>query len=152
MFTTSKKQIIILKCHGIWASHDSLWLNIYHPLHINADIWNDNSKYSINSTKSHSCRQWQPIQCVVKNFPPNFSQLTTWEEKTKVHLDWWIILQWILKKKIQGMHTTIQFRMFPSLNRNIKIKICRTKMLLVILYGCETWPFTLTEEHRLRVN
>ena len=24
-------------------------------------------------------------------------------------------------------------------------------MLPVILYGCETWPFILTEEHRLRV-
>jgi hypothetical protein len=42
--------------------------------------------------------------------------------------------------------------MFPSLYRNIKIKIYRTKMVLVTLYGCETWPFTLTEEHRLRVN
>jgi hypothetical protein len=41
--------------------------------------------------------------------------------------------------------------MIPSLYRNIKIKIYRTKMLPVILYGCETWPFTLTEEHRLRV-
>jgi hypothetical protein len=50
------------------------------------------------------------------------------------------------------MHTAIQFRMFPSLYRNIKIKIYGTKMVLVILYGCETWPFTLTEEHRLRVN
>jgi hypothetical protein len=24
-------------------------------------------------------------------------------------------------------------------------------MLPVVLYGCETWSFTLTEEHRLRV-
>jgi len=55
----------------------------------------------------------------------------------------------MLKKKIQGMHTTIHFRMFPSTICCIGIKrfkIYRAIMLLVILYGCETWPFTLTEE------
>jgi hypothetical protein len=37
------------------------------------------------------------------------------------------------------------------LYRNIKIKTYRIIMLPVILYGCETWPLTLTEEHWLRV-
>jgi hypothetical protein len=27
----------------------------------------------------------------------------------------------------------------------------RTIILLVVLYGCETWSLTLREEHRLRV-
>jgi hypothetical protein len=27
----------------------------------------------------------------------------------------------------------------------------KTVLLLVVLYGCETWSFTLREEHRLRV-
>ena len=31
------------------------------------------------------------------------------------------------------------------------IKIYRTKILLVVLYGCETWYLTLREEHRLRL-
>jgi len=31
------------------------------------------------------------------------------------------------------------------------IKIYRTIILPVVLYGCETWSFTLREEHRLRV-
>jgi hypothetical protein len=31
------------------------------------------------------------------------------------------------------------------------IKIYRTIILPVILYGCETWSVTLREEHRLRV-
>jgi hypothetical protein len=31
------------------------------------------------------------------------------------------------------------------------IKIYITIILPVVLYGCETWSFTLTEEHRLRV-
>jgi hypothetical protein len=29
--------------------------------------------------------------------------------------------------------------------------ICRTIILPVVLYGCETWSLTLREEHRLRV-
>jgi hypothetical protein len=32
-----------------------------------------------------------------------------------------------------------------------KIKIYKTVILPVVLYGCETWSFTLREEHRLRV-
>jgi hypothetical protein len=34
---------------------------------------------------------------------------------------------------------------------NIGIKIRRTIILPVVLYGCETWCVTLREEHRLRV-
>jgi hypothetical protein len=33
----------------------------------------------------------------------------------------------------------------------VKIKIYKTVILPVVLYGCETWPLTLREEHRLRV-
>jgi len=32
----------------------------------------------------------------------------------------------------------------------IKIKIHRTTMLPVVLYGCETWSLTSREAHRLR--
>jgi hypothetical protein len=35
--------------------------------------------------------------------------------------------------------------------QNLKIKIYRTIILTVILYGCETWSLTLREERRLRV-
>ena len=38
------------------------------------------------------------------------------------------------------------------LSKNIKIMIYRIILLPPPLYGCETWPFTLTEEHRLRVS
>jgi len=37
------------------------------------------------------------------------------------------------------------------LSKNLKIKIYRTIILAVVLYGCETWSLTLREEHRLRV-
>jgi len=35
--------------------------------------------------------------------------------------------------------------------KNIKIKIYRTVTLRVVLYGCETWSLTLTDERWLRV-
>jgi hypothetical protein len=34
---------------------------------------------------------------------------------------------------------------------NIKIRIYKTIILPLILYGCETWSLTLREEYRLRV-
>jgi hypothetical protein len=37
------------------------------------------------------------------------------------------------------------------LPKNLKIKIYRTVILPVVLYGCETWSLTLREESRLRV-
>jgi hypothetical protein len=35
--------------------------------------------------------------------------------------------------------------------KNTKIKIYRTIILPVVLYGCETWSLTLRDERRLRV-
>jgi hypothetical protein len=40
---------------------------------------------------------------------------------------------------------------FPSHVKKLKIKIYRTVILPVVLYGCETWSLTLREEHRLKV-
>ena len=37
------------------------------------------------------------------------------------------------------------------LSKNLKIKIYRTIILLLVLYGCETWSLTLREERSLRV-
>jgi hypothetical protein len=35
--------------------------------------------------------------------------------------------------------------------KNLKIRIYKTIILPVVLYGCETWSRTLRKEHRLRV-
>jgi hypothetical protein len=51
------------------------------------------------------------------------------------------------------MVATIQSRNFLSfrlLSNNIKIRIYKTIILPVVLYGCETWALILREEHRLR--
>jgi hypothetical protein len=37
------------------------------------------------------------------------------------------------------------------LSRNVKVKIYKTIILPVVLYGCETWSLTLKEEHGLRM-
>jgi hypothetical protein len=37
------------------------------------------------------------------------------------------------------------------LSGNVKVKIYKTIILPVVLYGCETWSLTLREEHGLRV-
>jgi hypothetical protein len=38
------------------------------------------------------------------------------------------------------------------LSRTVKVKIYKTIILPVVLYGCETWSLTLREELRLRVS
>jgi len=37
------------------------------------------------------------------------------------------------------------------LSKNLKIKIYRTVILPIVLYGCETWSLTLREERKLSV-
>jgi hypothetical protein len=37
------------------------------------------------------------------------------------------------------------------LSKNLKIRIYKTIILPVVLYGCETWSVTLREGHRLMV-
>jgi hypothetical protein len=43
--------------------------------------------------------------------------------------------------------------LLPShlLSKNLKIRIHKTIILAVVLYGCETWSLILMEDHRLRV-
>jgi len=54
---------------------------------------------------------------------------------------------------MQGMLAISQHRILFSslLSTNTKIKIYRTIILLVVLYGHEIWSLTLREKHRLRV-
>jgi hypothetical protein len=37
------------------------------------------------------------------------------------------------------------------LSRNLEVKIYKTRILPVVLCGCETWSLTLSEDRRLRV-
>ena len=49
-------------------------------------------------------------------------------------------------------HRSVQNLLSSSLlSKRLKIKIYRTIILPVVLYGCETWSLILREERRLRV-
>jgi hypothetical protein len=37
------------------------------------------------------------------------------------------------------------------LSKNVKVRIYKTIILPLVLYGCETWSLTAREEHKLRV-
>jgi hypothetical protein len=37
------------------------------------------------------------------------------------------------------------------LSKNVKVRIYKTIILPVVLYECETWSLTVSEEHKLRV-
>jgi hypothetical protein len=47
------------------------------------------------------------------------------------------------------VHSNINW--IVSRRKNLKIKICKTVILPVVLYGCETWSHTLKEKQRLRI-
>jgi hypothetical protein len=52
------------------------------------------------------------------------------------------------------MFAIIQSKIFSSshlISKNLKIKIYKTVIFLVVLYVCKTWSLTLREECRLRI-
>jgi len=57
----------------------------------------------------------------------------------------------ILKSGKVYYHSVQNVLSSSLLSRNLKIKIHRTIIFPVVLYGCETWSPTLREERRLRV-
>ena len=48
-------------------------------------------------------------------------------------------------------HSVQNLLSYRLLSKNLKIKIYRTIIVPLVLYGCETWSLTLREERRLRV-
>ena len=57
----------------------------------------------------------------------------------------------ILKSGNACYHSVQNLLSSSLLSKNLKIKIYRTIILPVVLYGCETWSLALMEERRLRV-
>jgi hypothetical protein len=48
-------------------------------------------------------------------------------------------------------HSVQNLRSSRLLSKNVKIRICKTIIVPVVLYGCESWSLTLREERRLRM-
>jgi hypothetical protein len=57
-----------------------------------------------------------------------------------------------LKLENASYHSVQNLLSSRLLSKNLKIKIYRTIILSVVLYGCETWWLALREERRLRVS
>jgi hypothetical protein len=53
-----------------------------------------------------------------------------------------ILLRLLLLNSVQNIVSS------PLLTENVQIKIYKTIILSVVLYGSETWPLPLNEEHR----
>jgi hypothetical protein len=57
----------------------------------------------------------------------------------------------MLKSGNVGYHSVQKLSSSSLLSKNIKIKMYRTIIFPVILYGCEAWLLTLREEFRQRM-
>jgi hypothetical protein len=73
-----------------------------------------------------------------------------WEYNETVHQ-----LQEEIKRRLNSgnacYHSVQNLLSSHLLSKNLKIRIYKTIILPVVLYGCETWSLTLKEENRLRV-
>jgi hypothetical protein len=64
------------------------------------------------------------------------------------------LIQEQMKKRLNSGDTcyhSVQNIFFYLLSKNVKMRIHKTVILPVVLYGCETWYLALRKEHRLRV-
>ena len=57
-----------------------------------------------------------------------------------------------LKSRNACYHSVQNFLSYSLLSKNLMIKVYKTLILPVVLYGCETWSLTLREERRLRMS
>jgi hypothetical protein len=48
-------------------------------------------------------------------------------------------------------HSVQNLLSFRLLSKNVKVRIYKTIIVPVVLYGCETYSLTVREEHKLRV-
>jgi hypothetical protein len=60
-------------------------------------------------------------------------------------------IKWRLNSGNACYHSVQNIMSSWLLSKNLKIRIYKTIILSVVLYGCEAWSLTLREEHRLRV-
>jgi hypothetical protein len=61
------------------------------------------------------------------------------------------LIQEEIKSKLNSGNWVQNLLSSRLLSKNVKIRIYKTIILPVVLYGCDTWSLTLREEQRLRV-
>jgi hypothetical protein len=66
-----------------------------------------------------------------------------------------MLIYWAIKSRLKSgsacYHSVQNLLSSRLLSKSTKIRVHRTIILPVVLYGCETWSLTLREEQRLRV-
>ena len=62
-----------------------------------------------------------------------------------------MLKQTVIEGRNACYHSVQNLLFSRLLSKNLNIKIYRTIILPVALYGCETWSLTLREERKLRV-
>jgi hypothetical protein len=66
----------------------------------------------------------------------------------------WLLVRWLQIESRHGqvfLFVTLDFCLLVCCLRNINIRICKTILLSVVLYGCEAWSQTLREERSLKI-
>jgi hypothetical protein len=65
--------------------------------------------------------------------------------------DWTIVSGKVGREWQELVVAQFEIILVAVISKNLKIKIYKSIILSVVLYGCETWSFTLREERRLKV-
>ena len=65
--------------------------------------------------------------------------------------DWTIVSNKVGREWQELVVAQFEIILVAVISKNLKIKIYKSIILSVVLYGCETWSFTLREERRLKV-
>jgi hypothetical protein len=65
------------------------------------------------------------------------------------------LIQQEIKRRVDSgnacYHSVQNLLSSSLLSKNLKIRVYKTIILPLVLYGCKTWSLTLREEYRLRV-
>jgi len=111
---------------------------------IGLEVVADKAKYMVMSRDQNAGR----IHSVRMNNSTfeRVESINIWEQLQQIKI--------LLRKKLRGNACYYSVQNLLSsrlLSKNLKIKIYRTIILPVVLYGCETWSLTLREERKLRL-
>jgi hypothetical protein len=137
-------------CGSIYAAKEITKALLVARKEISLEANAEKTKYNMDTSQDQNAAQSNNT----KTSNPSLERVewfrylgTTLTDQNSIHEE----IKGRLKSGNAFYHSVQNLLSFNLLNKNIKIKIYRTIILPVVLYGCETWSLTLREERRLRV-